>query len=175
MSLNNYDYDEDMEKEESIDNYQDLFTPFIQSLPSLKEALIHIFTAAGQNENESNNLANDIISNCEQRLKTKFSEIQQKYPEITFDEAKIITSYTCESNLNSKYSPFRILNQNLVSENRKQGIKYISKYLFILLKSLRQLTRYYPDSKDKYLYRCINRIVNYKIDTFNEKNVPCWK
>ena len=172
MSLNNYDIDEEIEKEESINNYENLFTPYIQSPPSLKEALIHIFTSSGQNEDESNKLANDIISQCDERIDSKFSEIKQKYPDITFDEAKIIASYTCESNSDSKYSPYKILNRNLVSENRKQGIKNISKYFFILLKSLRKLTRYYPDSENKYLYRCIDRIVNYKIDTFNEKNVP---
>ena len=31
----------------------------------------------------------------------------------------------------------------------------ISKYLFLLLKALRKLDRYYPDAKRKYLYRCI--------------------
>ena len=60
----------------------------------------------------------------------------------------------------------------MVTENRKLGIKKVSKYLFMLLKSLRKLSRYIPESNPKVLYRCINRIVNYKIDTFNENSVP---
>jgi hypothetical protein len=31
------------------------------------------------------------------------------------------------------------------------GIRNISKYLFLLLKALRKLDRYYPDAKRKYL------------------------
>ena len=35
----------------------------------------------------------------------------------------------------------------MVSENRKEGVKNISKYLFILLKSLRKLDKYFPNEK----------------------------
>ena len=31
----------------------------------------------------------------------------------------------------SQYIPYRLLNQNLVSDNRQKGIKNISKYLYI--------------------------------------------
>jgi hypothetical protein len=40
MSLNNYEDGEEIEKEESIDNYQNLFTQFIQSLNIKKRFLI---------------------------------------------------------------------------------------------------------------------------------------
>ena len=60
----------------------------------------------------------------------------------------------------------------MVSEDRKEGIKNISKYLFILLKSLRKLDKYYPNEKEKYLYRCINTKVNLNYDIFNKKLVP---
>ena len=172
MSLNQYDEDEEIEKkEESINNYEDLFTPYVSSPPTLKEALIHLFTSSGLDQDKSNEMANGIISICDKRVEKKLSEIKSKYPDISYEEAKIIASYTCESTYSSDYSPYRLLNRNLVSDNRKQGLKNISKYFFILLKSLRKLTRFYPDSKNKYLYRCIDKMVNYKIDPFNEKSV----
>jgi len=172
MSLNNYENDEEIEKEESINNYQDLFTPYIESPPSLQESLEQLFISSGKNDDESNQLANNIIFKCDIKIETAFPQITLKYPEITQEEAKIIASYTCECDTGSEFSPYKILNRNLISENRRQGIKNISKYLFILLKSLRKLTRYYPDSKNKYLYRCINSIVNYTIDPFDSNKVP---
>ena len=53
------------------------------------------------------------------------------------ETAQIISSYTCELSSESSFNIYRILNNNLVSDNRNQGVKKISKYLFILLKSLR--------------------------------------
>ena len=41
--------------------------------------------------------------------------------------------YSCEVEDNPKYSPYRVLNRNLVSENRKEGLKKVSKYSFLLL------------------------------------------
>ena len=60
----------------------------------------------------------------------------------------------------------------MVSDDRKGGISNISKYLFILLKSLRKLDKYYPNEKEKYLYRCISSKVNLNYDLFNKKSVP---
>ena len=59
-----------------------------------------------------------------------------------------------------------------MSDNRQNGIKNISKYLYIFLKSLRKLTRYYPTKINKYLYRCIRFKVNLSKDPFNDKMVP---
>ena len=39
MSLNFYTEEEDNNKEESIDNYKDLFLPFVDNSPSLSDAL----------------------------------------------------------------------------------------------------------------------------------------
>ena len=66
----------------------------------------------------------------------------------------IISSYTCEAK-DKNYSPYRLLNKSLVSKNRKYGIENVSKYLYILLTSLRKLERFYPDPKNNFLYRCI--------------------
>ena len=56
--------------------------------------------------------------------------------------------------------------------NRKQDVAKISKYLYILLKSLRKLDRYYPTQTKKYLYRCIKHKVSLEKDPLNEKLVP---
>jgi hypothetical protein len=56
--------------------------------------------------------------------------------------------------------------------DRKNGLKIISKYLYILLYSLRKLPKYYPTQTKGYLYRCINKHINYKIDPFNPKSIP---
>ena len=174
MSLNFYEEDEDIEKpkEESLNNYIDLFKDYIYEVPNLREALIFIFKAANLNEEQINKYTDDIITQCDKQMTKNFDQIKIKYPKITLEEAKIISSYTCESGMDSDYSPFRLLNRNMVSENRKQGIKNISKYLYMLLKSLRKLSRYQPQGNSKYLYRCVNKIVNYKIDTFNKKLIP---
>jgi hypothetical protein len=52
------------------------------------------------------------------------------------------------------------------------GIMVISKYLFIFLKSLRKLKRFYPDKQSKYLYRCISTQVDLNYDSFNKSKIP---
>ena len=84
---------------------------------------------------------------------------------------KIISSYTCESK-NKKYSPYKLLNKNLVSDNRQEGINNISKYLYILINSLRKLDKYYPKENSKYLYRCINTKVEINNNIFKPKLIP---
>ena len=61
--------------------------------------------------------------------------IKKKYPFIKKEEAKIISSYSCEA-FDPNYSPYKIVNDNLNKENRFIGIKNISKYLFIFLYAL---------------------------------------
>ena len=60
----------------------------------------------------------------------------------------------------------------MVSENRKEGLKKISKYLYLLLMAIRKLPKYYPNDKNKYLYRCINVKVKIFIDHYNPKFIP---
>mgnify|MGYP002626844128 CR=1 FL=1 len=104
-------------------------------------------------------------------VEKNLKKIKQKYPNINIEEMKIISSYTCESK-DKNLSPYKLLNKNLVEENRNQGINNISKYLYIFLKTLRKLERYYPDDKSKYLYRCINSKVSINEDVFNPKLNP---
>jgi len=140
-------------------------------LPTLSEALIQMFMSSNLNEQKANELTDDILSKCKKVINQNFNEIKKKYDKILKDDAYIICAYTCESK-ERKYSPYRILNQNLVSDNRKNGINNISKYLYIFLKSLRKLPRYYPTKANKYFYRSITSKVSLSKDPFNEKLVP---
>ena len=173
MSLYYYMNNESISKT-SINNYEDIFYNFISKTPTLKEALAQMFISYEVTQVKLNRLINEIISKVNNHINKKFTEIHNRYPNITKEEAKIISSYTCElsNKEDSNYNPYKILNQNLVSENRKMGIRIISKYLFIFLKSLRKLKRYYPDKKSKYLYRCINTQVQLNYDSFDKSKVP---
>jgi len=171
MSLNFYTEEEDNNKEESINNYKDLFSSFENNLPTLSEALNQMFKSAKLNEKRTNELTKDILDKCEKTIDPKYDEIKKKYNNISKDDAYIICAYTCESE-DTSYSPYRLLNQNLVSDNRKNGAKNISKYLYIFLKAIRKLPRYYPTKDKKYLYRCITHKVNIEKDSYNDKLVP---
>jgi len=168
MSLHFYTEKEDYLKEESINKYVDEFISYIDEPPTLSDALKQMFISSELAEEQTEDLIKDILSKTEKIINKNWKEIQKKYSKITKEDSKIISSYTCESK-NNKFSPYKILNKNLVSEDRKGGIKNISKYLFILLKSLRKLDSY---EKDKYLYRCINFKVNLNYDLYNKKLVP---
>ena len=128
-----------------------------------------MFESCELDKNKVKELTENILSKCKKRIEPFFDSIKNKYEKITKEDAYIICSYTCESK-ERKYSPYRILNQNLVSDDRKNGARNISKYLFILLKSLRKLPRYYP--KNNYLYRCLTVKVNISKDSNKEKMVP---
>ena len=171
MSLHFYTVGEDDEKEESIDNYKDLFIEYVNNPPSLKEALNQIFISGGVPEKEVNDYIKDITDKIEKIIKDRESKIKEKYPDISHNDSLIISSYTQEAK-NSEYSPYRTLNRKLVSDNRKEGLKKVSKYLYILLKALRKLKRYYPSEEQKYLYRGIRFQVNTKIDPYKPKLVP---
>ena len=165
MSLNYYSEEEENIKEESINNYKDLFAGYENNVPTLSESLYQMFKSKNIGDIKINNLIQDILDKCKKTIDKKFNEIKNKYNNITIDDAYIICSYTCES-IESEYSPYRILNRNLVSDNRKNGVKNISKYLYIFLKSLRKLPRYYPEKK--VLYRCLTCQVN--LSEENNKN-----
>ena len=171
MSLNFYDEEEDNDREESVDNYKYLFSNYETNIPTLKEALIQLFKSSNIDDSKTNDLTQDILDKCKNIIDKKFDQIKQKNENLTLDDAYIICSYTCESK-DDKYSPYRILNQNLVSKDRKKGIEKISKYFFIFLKSLRKLKRYYPTKEKKYLYRSITHEVCLSKDPFNDKLVP---
>ena len=171
MSLHFYCVGEDNEKEESIDNHKDLFTEYIDKPPSLKEALNQIFISGGVPDNKVDDYIYDITKKVTKLVEDRQSKIKAKYPNITYEDSLIICSYTREA-INSEYSPYKILNRNLASDNREEGLKKVSKYLYILLKALRKLKLYYPSEEQKYLYRGITFKIETKIDPYNPKFVP---
>ena len=169
MSTYFYLEEEENKREESINYYSYLFESYEINPPTLKESLLEMYILSNITEEKANNLVNDIITKCQNRI--NIIEINDKYPNITKEDALIICSYTCEAN-DSYYSPYRILNKNFILENRENGIRIISKYLFIFLKALRKLPKYYPDDNNGILYRCINKQINYMIDPFDKKKIP---
>ena len=171
MSLNFYIEDEDNNKEESVDKYRNLFLEYWDNCPTLTEALNQLFKSTKIDDNKINELTKDILDKCKKTIDNNYDKIKDKYNNITKDDAYIICSYTCESK-EDEYNPYIILNKNLVSDNRQKGLENISKYLYILLKSLRKLPKCYPNQTSKYLYRCIRHKVNLSKDPFNNKLIP---
>ena len=171
MTLIYYIEEKDNNQEESLNNYKYLFSNYEKNIPTLEEALNQIYMSAVFDNDKANYLTTDILTRCKKAIDSRFNIIIEKYKNISIDEAYIICSYTCES-IEENYSPYKLLNQNLISNNRKLGIKNISKYLYILLKSLRKLDRYYPKPPKKYLYRCISYKVSLVKDPFNDEFIP---
>ena len=160
MSLHHQYINNESISESIINEFEDIFENYNDHPPSLKEALCEMFTSSGGG-NKASSLYCQIISKVNKHLQKKFSSIQKNYPNITYEDAQIITSYTCELNKEDyNYNPYKILNSNLVSDDRENGIRNISKYLFIFLKTLRKLDRYYPDKNKKYLYRILVNKLN---------------
>ena len=169
MFLYFYTSNEDISISDSINDYNYIFESYSNNTPCLSEALEQMIKSTGLSDQKVFDLTNDIISKCEKIVKSNSTLITDKYQNITLKDAKIISSYSCEAE-DPNYSPYKILNMNLCSEKREQGIKNVSKYLYIFLRSLRKLDKFYPTQK--YMYRCINKYVNLKKNYFNEKIIP---
>ena len=151
MSLSFYCKQEEYNyRKESINKYEYIFSNYENNPPSLKEALIQMYSSLNLDDNITIKLAEEILFKCKKRIDSEYDKIKKIYENITLEDAYIICSYTCECE-NKEYSPYRLLNLNLYSDDIQICVLNISKYLFILLKSLRKLPRYYPENK--YLYR----------------------
>lgn len=122
MRINFCDNNEGFEQEESINKYKELFIDFIQNPPSLKESLVQLFTSAGLSNNKINNYSKEIESTSEKFVNDNWNKITGKYSSLKRDEAIIILTYTSEA-IDSSYNPYKILNRNLVSKNRKERLK----------------------------------------------------
>ena len=158
-----------VEEDRSINKYRHLFLYYKINKPTLKEALQQLFKSSNLEKKVVRQLTDDILNKCKVKMDSRFNIIKNKYDNIRKEDAYIICSYTCESE-DENYSPYRLLNQNLCLDNKQNGIRNVSKYLYIFLKSLRKLPRYYP--KNKYLYRCLTIKVNISKDSNNEKTIP---
>ena len=58
MSLNYYNEEEDYKKEESVNNYKDLFISYEKELPSLTDALNQMFKSKNLNDEKCDELIN---------------------------------------------------------------------------------------------------------------------
>ena len=155
MSIQYFINNEEEPKDISINNFSEIFTEYKEKCPTLTEALNQLFISAGVNSEKVDNLISELLWKVNNHLnENKISEIKQKYTNITLEDAQIISSYTCQLDENNNdYNIYKILNLNLNSNSKEEGIKKVSKYLYIFLKSLRKLPLYYPESG--YLYKCI--------------------
>ena len=140
MSLDFYCEEEENNREESINKYKNIFINYENNPPSFQEALIQMFESCELDKNKIKELSDDIQNKCKRRIEPEFDLIRKKYENITKEDAYIICSYTCESK-EKKYSPYRILNQNLASDDLKNSINNISKYLYIFFKSFKKIAK----------------------------------
>ena len=67
MSLNFSLEEEDNNKEEYINNYQNLFSNYENNQPSLQEALIQMFKSLNLENGRINELTQDIIDKCKKK------------------------------------------------------------------------------------------------------------
>ena len=66
MSLHFYTEKEDNYKEESLNNYVNLFKEYNENPPNLSDALKQMFIYTGSTEEKANELIEDIISKTEE-------------------------------------------------------------------------------------------------------------
>ena len=155
------------QKEESINDYRDLFLPLVNENPSLEDALDQLYESLNIKNVETQR--NKVIKACKKNLEKKFEKIEKIHPKITENEALIICTYTYEDS-KPKLSPYKILNTNIVSNNRKNGIKNVCKYFYILLKALRRLTPF--NANNKLLHRALRQKVMTDISRDNPNFIP---
>ena len=170
MSFFFYSEKEENIKGESINNYANIFSEYLKNPPNLQSALQQMFIKSGLPAQNVNPYIEDIYKKTNELMNKNFNKIRLQNPNINAEDFRIISSYTCESSYDANFSPYKLLNTNLVSEDRQLGIRNISKYLFLFLNSLRKLKRVFPSKK--FLYRCIRQNVQINYDIFNPKIVP---
>ncbi len=156
MSKDFYSENEEINFEDSLNKFEFLFKEMPSKPPTLEEALVELFRNAGLSEKDSKDIYAHLNLVCNNRITEKWELIRQQNPKISREDALIISSYTYEpQTMYEKYSPYRILNTNLVENDRKKGVINVEKYLFLFLRALRSL----QICKKDHLFRCINRKV----------------
>lgn len=154
---------------DSLNNYEFLLKNYSSKPPTLEEALIELFRNGGASPNEAKDIYNHLDLTCNEKVNKNWSSIRSQNKDISKNDALIISSYTYEpKKMYEKFSPYRLLNTNLVSDNRKNGVQNVEKYLFLLLSSLRRMTK----CKKNCLFRCISNNVKLEKDPNNPKYVP---
>ena len=172
MSKKFYSENEELNLEESLNKYEYLFKDIKSKPPTLEEALIDMFENAGLPKKDAKELYDHLYLMCNQRVQDKWNLIKQEYYNISKNDALVISSYTYEPKKKfEKFSPYRLLNTNLVATNRKIGVINVEKYLFLFLRALRGLNK----TKKDVLFRCISCKVKLEKDPNNNKYVPYQK
>ena len=78
MSLNFYCKEEDNNREESINRYKNLFRNFDKKTPSLSEALTQMFKSSELDIKKVNELTEDIINKCKEKIDPDYDLIKEK-------------------------------------------------------------------------------------------------
>jgi hypothetical protein len=115
MSLHHFSEKEEKNKPETVNNYKYLFKSYENNLPTLSEALEQMFKSESLDEEDVEELTCDILNKCKNVINNNYVDIKNKYKNLSKEDSEIICAYTCES-LNNDYSPYKILNKNLVSQ-----------------------------------------------------------
>ena len=76
-----------------------------------------MYNSTDINNEDPNSLTNDIIEKCEHRINKVYNYMITSSYNISKEDAYIICSYTCESRIKD-FSPYKILNKNLLSEDK---------------------------------------------------------
>ena len=172
MSQKFYSENEENNFEESLNNYEYLFKNYIgdsKQKITLEEPLIELFRNAGASINEAKQIYDDLYLVCNNKINQNWEKIRQENKFISKRDALIISSYTYEAKpMYSRFSPYRLLNTNLVANDRKNGVRCVEKYFFLFLKSLRSMEK----CKKAHLFRCIGSEVKLEKDPNNSKYVP---
>ena len=169
MSDKFYSQNEELNFDDSLDKYEILFKDMNSKPPTLEEALIEMFRNAQLSPKESKEIYDHINLVCSNRINEKWDLIKAEHPDISKNDALIISSYTYEpKKMYEKFSPYRLLNTNLIATDRKSGVINIEKYLFLFLRALRGLKK----CKKNCLFRCINCKVKLAKDPNNIKYIP---
>ena len=153
----------------SLNDFEFLIKHYACEAPSLKDALIELFRNGGATPKEAEEIYDHLYLMCKNQVDNNWSLIKEQNKDISKNDAMIISSYTYEpKTMYEKFSPYRLLNTNLVAANRKNGVQNIEKYLFIFLRALRRLTK----CKKNCLFRCITNKVKLEKDPNNSKYIP---
>ena len=151
------------EKEESIDNYKDLFLPLVEKSPTLEEAIDQLLKSEKLEEEDVHLKRTKIIKESMKIVEKNFERIVKVHPNVTKDEALVISTY-CYEDEDYRCSLYKILNKNIVSQDRRNGISNVYKYCFLLLKSLRHLNIIKLDGQ--FLFR----VLGAKVTDIRDKN-----
>ena len=82
MSLNIYNQKEDLEKDESINNYLNIFLAYKDNEPTLEESLEQMFISSGVSEENIPKLIEYIISKSKELFESNSNIIKEKYSNI---------------------------------------------------------------------------------------------